>query len=210
MYCTPEDLRGEGVTEAAIDDTELEKRIKAACDKIDLWTGLWFEPRDKTFFMNGRGGRLLFLDVPAIVLTSVTVDRENIPAADVRIIDDGYSLLLDKGWRNGICNIEVAGTFGFVVADAGSPNGYSPPSPIVEIAKRLTLREIVSLTDGEAQKEMRQAGRIISETTDGHSYTLASTKADTATLGTYGNWTGDSSIDGILAGYRPPVGIGCA
>jgi hypothetical protein len=212
MYCTPAELRIEGVTEEQADDATLEKRIKAACEKIDLWTRLWFEPREKTFLSSGRGGRLLYLDIPAIALTSVFVNGEIVPVSNIRIVDDGYSLFLQSGWRSGTFNIEITGVFGLAVPDADSPTGYAPPSPIVEVAKRLTLREIVPLTDSDAQNDIRRAGRIVSETTDGHSYTLVSAgnTANAATIGTYGNWTGDSFIDGILLNYQAPVKVGCA
>jgi hypothetical protein len=209
MYCDINDLRMEGVLEATVDDAGLARRIRAACAKIDLWTGLWFEARQKTFFLDGRGGRLLDLDIPAIALTGVSVDGENIPLASVRIVDEGYSLLLQPGWRRGLRNIEISGTFGVVVPSDETPGEYETPSPIVEVAKRLTLREIVPLTDGSAQEEMRIAGRIVSETTDGHSYTLANT-ADTTVTGAYGSWTGDPFIDSILMSYQPPIKIGCA
>ncbi|MDR2523410.1 MAG: hypothetical protein LBC93_06905 [Synergistaceae bacterium] len=210
MYCGVDDIRAEGITEETIGDAALIKRIKAACDKIDLWTSLWFEPREKTIVLDGRGGRVLFLDIPVIALISVLVDRENIPAVSVRVIDDGYSLFLERGWRGGVRSVEITGTFGVVVADADSPNGYSPPSPIIEAVKRLTLREVVSLTDAEAQNEMTRSGRLISETTDGHSYTLASTNTTTAAVGMFGNWTGDTYIDSILMNYQPPIRLGCA
>jgi hypothetical protein len=71
---------------------------------------------------------------------------------------------------------------------------------IKQVAKRLVIRELPLLGDAEGQEERKRA-RIVSESTDGHSYTL---ERLAATL----DLTGDPDIDGVLALFRAPIAIG--
>lgn len=75
------------------------------------------------------------------------------------------------------------------------------PILIQEAAIKLVIRELPLLGDAAGQEGKRRS-RIVSETTDGHSYTLAEATAS-------GSFTGDPEIDGILALYQaPPVVTG--
>ena len=69
-YCTVSDLRDEGVP-ASFDDTYLYRRIQLASRMIDRATGRFFTPRQLTLKLDGRGGRMLLLDVPIIGISSV-------------------------------------------------------------------------------------------------------------------------------------------
>ena len=74
------------------------------------------------------------------------------------------------------------------------------PVLIVDAAVKLVIRELPLLSDMSGQEEKKR-GRILSETTDGHSYTLSEA--------TDASFTGDAEIDGILALYvAPPVVTG--
>lgn len=55
MYATVQDLRDEGVTEAQASDMRLSLLIEEAGAAIDQITGWFFEPREMTVYMNGRG-----------------------------------------------------------------------------------------------------------------------------------------------------------
>ena len=80
---------------------------------------------------------------------------------------------------------------------------FEDPVPvlIVDAAVKLVIRELPLLSDVSGQEEKKR-GRILSETTDGHSYTLSEATANAS-------FTGDAEIDGILALYvAPPVVTG--
>jgi hypothetical protein len=101
------------------------------------------------------------------------------------------------GFPTGNQNVSITAKWGFV-EKVGTD--YKTPAQINQVAKKLVIREIPTLTDTEGQEEKKR-GRIISENTDGHSYTLDKLVASA-------NYTGDPEIDEVLFMYRAPVSIG--
>lgn len=194
-YCTVEDLRAEGVSEEEYTDEQLEDLIAASCEFIDRVTGQWFELREKSIRLDGRGGQNLVLPVFLFEAYSVKVGCEEIDDYVLynRMEDRAYPKIFRcAGWPRGRLNVEVSGQWGYVEEDG------LPPSAIRRAAMKLALYHFPALTDSEAQEENAIRGLLVSETTDGHSYTLS----DSAIAEAYsGAITGDAEIDGILKRY---------
>ena len=204
MYCSIEDIRGEGVTDEQADDAKLEGLIKLACNYIDTMTGQFFEPREQVLRLDGRGGKVLPLPVFLIDAYSVTVSGEviddyvlynRITPADDRFYPKIYR---SAGWRKGILNIEVFGLWGYVDK---AETGYATPELIRRAAMKLALFNFPDLGDAEAQEERRLAGLLQSETTDSHSYSL---NGDILKSIYENSLTGDAEIDGIITRYMMP------
>lgn len=69
-YCFVSDLRDEGVP-ATFTDAVLLQKIAFASRFIDRMTGQFFEPRTRTYKLDGRGGRILQLGLPVISVATV-------------------------------------------------------------------------------------------------------------------------------------------
>ena len=194
-YCTVEDLRSEGVSEEDYSDEQLENLIADSCEFIDRVTGQWFELRTKSIRLDGRGGKNLVLPVFLYEAYSVKVDCEEIEDYVLynRMEDRAYPKIFRcVGWPRGRLNVEVSGQWGYVEED-----GFTP-SAIKRAAMKLALYNFPALSDTEAQEEKNLRGLLVSETTDGHSYTLS----DSAVAEAYSEAiTGDAEIDGILKRY---------
>lgn len=219
-YASLAQARAEGITTQQADDTRLQLLLDNASRYIDAVTGLFFEPRTRTLRFSGNGEIWLALPAPVITLTGVTLDDGALALADV-IVDGLYTdeehqrrnpRLARKPssfqygadaarWPEGLQNITVAGSFGFVEA-----NGTSAPPAIQEVCLRLALRNLARLGDASGQAS-RQASRVYREATDGHSYELAGGIPGAAGAWRQGGLTGDADIDVTLAMYgRAPGG----
>jgi hypothetical protein len=86
-YCTVSDLRDEGVP-ASFDDTYLYRRIQLASRMIDRATGRFFSPRPLTLKLDGRGGRMLLLDVPIIGVSTVEFETSPFQPSSLAIEPD--------------------------------------------------------------------------------------------------------------------------
>jgi len=201
-YCTIQEIRNEGITPEQAGDTRLAALIDLATAYIDGVTRQWFEPRAMTITLDGNGNETLLLPVFPIEVVSVKVDGQAITDYKVynRFFPDDRrnpKIYRDAGWPEGRQNISIEGTWGFVDKVGAQ---YLTPTVIKQVAKRLVIRELPLLGDAEGQEERKRA-RIVSESTDGHSYTLERL-AGTLDL------TGDPDIDGVLALFRAPIAIG--
>lgn len=195
-YCTVEDFRGEGITEEEYSDEQLEKLIALSCNFIDDVTGQWFEPREKIIRLDGRAGQNLILPVFLPVIEFVKVGGEFIDDYVLynRIQDRAYpKIFRNARWPKGIFNIEVSGTWGYVEED------LSTPYDIKRAAMRIALMNFPALNDTEAQEENNLRGLLVSETTDGHSYSLSGNAVENLYESSI---TGDVEIDKILRRYR--------
>ncbi|MBQ7217739.1 MAG: hypothetical protein IJS39_17375 [Synergistaceae bacterium] len=194
-YCTVDDLRAEGVSEEDYSDEQLGRLIEASSEFIDKVTGQWFELREQTIRLDGRGGRNLVLPVFLSEAHSVKVDHEEISDYVLynRMEDRAYPKIFRcAGWPSGRLNVEVSGQWGYV------EEGGSTPPAIKRAAMKLALYNFPALTDTDAIEENAVRGLLLSETTDGHTYMLS----DSAVAEAYsGAITGDAEIDGILKGY---------
>lgn len=190
-YCTVNDFRAEGISEEQYSDEQLDELIKVASSYIDSVTGQWFEAREKVIRLDGRGGKNLVLPVFLSAVDYVQVSGEVIDDYVLynRMDDRVYpKIFRNRGWPLGRLNIEVSGTWGYVEEDG------STPADIKRAAMKLALYNFPSLSDVDAHEEKNLRGSLISETTDGHSYTL-SEGAVTSGI------TGDAEIDEILRRY---------
>lgn len=194
-YCTVEDIRAEGVTEEQFDDTQLERLIEASCEFIDRVTGQWFELRDKTLRLDGRGGQNLVLPVFLYEADCVKVGLDYVDDFVLynRMEDRVYPKMFRcLGWPKGRLNIEVSGKWGYVEEDG------TTPSAIRRAAMKLAMYHFPALSDAEAQQEKNLQGLLTSETTDGHSYQLSDAAVSELASGAI---TGDTEIDGTLKRY---------
>jgi hypothetical protein len=210
MYCTPEDLRQEGVTEEQADDERLLKLCTLAGQYIEVMTGQWFEPREKTLMLDGNGGETLPL--PVFLIDPQFVKIYGAPVEDYTLYnriapedDRKYPKLKRKaGWPKGSLNIEIRGQWGYV--DEDDNGGYVTPPLIRLAAKRLAIMQLPSLADTGAQEEKFTKGMLTEETTDGHSYKL---DRSLQTLVANQQFTGDTEIDQILDRYsKQKIGLG--
>ena len=190
-YCTVDDLRAEGVSEEDYSDEQLEGLIASACDFIDRTTGQWFELRGKSIKFDGRGGKNLVLPVFLFEAYTISIDQEEIEDYVLynRMDDRTYPKVFRRaGWPKGKLNVEIFGLWGYVEED-----GTTPPA-IKRAAMKLAMYHFPALMDSEAQEESAMQGLLISETTDGHSYSLS----EEALLEAI---TGDIELDKILKSY---------
>ena len=197
-YCSVEDLRAEGLDSEKISDEELEKLIKLSCDYIDRITGQFFEPREFAIRIDGRGGKnlvlpLFLIDVWYIKINNEFIDDFVLYNRITPVDDRPYpKIFRNEKWPEGIMNVEISGTWGYVEADK------STPEPIKRIAKKLAIYNFPALIDKEAQEEKNLKGLLLSEMTDGHSYELA----EGAVTNLFTNSiTGDIEIDEVLKQY---------
>ena len=187
-YCTIEDLRAEGFDEENYSDEKLTALINLSCNFIERVTGQFFEPREMTLKFDGRDGRNLPLPFVLLEPLSITVDGEEITDY-VNYQNYSYPKIVRvKKWPRGFQNIEILGTFGY----------SETPEDIKRAAMKIAMYQFPALNDSEAQEEKNLQGLLVSEHTDGHSYSLSgSTIADL-----YANSiTGDTEIDSILRRY---------
>lgn len=216
-YIELADLSDEGAAVMdAVGKKRAEKFIRLACAYFDKVTGQWFDDRqfksDAPLLLDGTGTSTLYLGVPIISIESILIDGEEIDQAGVRIYnrrfpdDRGNPKLVrlsrfgcqsDYGpvWPKGHQNIGLVGHFGYL--DWAADNSRVTPEPVKRAVLKLAMRELPKLGTGDGMLE-RKIANAKSETTDGHSYTLA----DIALTGAL---TGDSEIDNVIAAYRAPL-----
>ncbi len=211
MYASVADLRDEGVSVAQASDARLVALIDEAGRAIDSFTGWFFEPRSLTLRLDGRGTPSIEPPVPPIELTLLTVGGSEVSVApeDLVVIGApvqpgfyGPRLTRTRGrvFPKAAGNVEASGSWGYT-EDDGTPQGRTP----VEIRRAcmlLVLRWLSPLGTDDA--EARNRWRIIEERTRDQSY-----KLDRVTGGG-STFTGDPDIDGIVARYRRPPGLGAA
>ena len=187
-YCTIEDLREEGFNEENYNDDELTTLINLSCNFIERVTGQFFEPREITLKLDGRGGRVLPLPFILIEPSNITADNEEITDY-INYQDFKYPKLVRvKKWPKGFQNIEISGTFGY----------SETPEDIKRAAMKIAMYHFPALNDSEAQEEKNLRGLLVSENTDGHSYSLSGS----AVADLYKNSiTGDTEIDDTLRRY---------
>ena len=184
-YCTVDDLRAEGFDKS---DDELTALIKLSCNFIERVTEQFFEPREITLKLDGRGGRVLPLPFILIEPSNVIADNEEVTDY-INYQDYKYPKLVRlKKWPQGFQNIEISGIFGY----------SETPEDIKRAAIKIAMYHFPALNNSEAQEEKNLRGLLVSETTDGHSYSLSGSAVASA----YQNAiTGDTEIDDILRRY---------
>lgn len=223
MYVEVHELRTEGVSSASATDARLVGLIDEATRTIDKVTRQFFEPRQATLRLDGRGAPTIELPVPPIELTRLSVDSEGLqPFAFISSAPFGFGLdpsaLLIVGspigagydgarltLRHGLVfpkgqgNVIATGRWGYT-EDDGTPDGRTPLA-VKRACILLVLRGLHPLAD-DAAFEARSRWRIIEERTRDQSYRLDSNRGGGLSL------TGDPEVDALLIPYvrRSPVG----
>jgi hypothetical protein len=174
-------------------------------------TGRWFEPREMTIRIDGNGGKVLPL--PHFLIEAGSVKNNGLPVVNYvlynRMEDRDYpKLYAERGWPRGALNIEINGKWGYV--DVASDGTYITPLMIKRAAMKLiSLTGTAELGDAEAVLSASERGRVIKETTDGHSYEMKNTASETISSGSSVSYTGDLEIDQILDLYTArSMGLG--
>lgn len=212
MYASVADLRDEGVSVAQASDDRLLALIEEASRAIDSFTGWFFEPRSLTLRLDGRSTPSLELPVPPIRLDRLALGQSDISTApdDLVIVGAPVQPGFDapritrthkRVFPKGSGNVTAEGLWGYT-EDDGSPEGRTPLE-IRRACMLLVLRWLSPLAEGDT--EARSRWRILEERTRDQSY-----KLDRVASGIVASFTGDPDIDGIVARYRRPPGLGAA
>ena len=209
MYCGVDDLRREGVTEDQASDECLVSMCELASNYIDVMTGRWFEPRERTIKMDGNGGAVLPL--PHFLIQAESVKCDGVFVTDYVLYDepedrDYPKLHRHRGWKRGARNVEIRGIWGYV--DFNDDGTYSTPPLIRTAARRLVLLELAAASagDGSVDAAREMCGLLVEETTDGHSYKL---DRSLTTLYVDKVYTGDMEIDQIIERFAAfSMGLG--
>lgn len=246
-YCTLAEMRDEGLP-AGVSDARALLGIARAATTIERVTRQWFEPRDRTFTLDANSGRDLWLEVPIIAPTSVTVLDEAIDLADLVVynrhltqgltapddranpriawrqsefygVEEGRRIsVYDDGARRWYADrqvVSVTGVFGYTDLAPGVvpgetsegsqvPTSYGEtPALIRYAALRLALRYAYPIAGGQGN-DIRNQGRLISESTRDQSYSLGGAGVGDNSYG----MTGDLEVDNILMGFMAPVAMG--
>ncbi len=210
MYATVADLRHEGVTQAMASDERLAGLIDEASRAIDRITGWFFEPREMTLRLDGRGAPTIEPPVPPIALYLLTEDGEEVSLSPDNLIVIGspvqagfYSPRLTRCngsiFPMGKGNVLATGHWGYTEED-GSPLGRTPLG-IRRACMMLVMRHLPLLGDEDGISEVRNRWRILEEKTRDQSYKLDR-------LNAYSDTTGDPEVDRVLLQYRRPSGLG--
>jgi len=205
-YVTLADMRSEGVPET-YSDARVNNRIALAEQYVHRRTKQWFEALFKTLVFDGRGTDTLFLPIMLISITSITLDDVSLTAAELAEVvnynrrdiandDRRRPKLARKGgvWTTGRQNVAVEGSWGFVEEDD------STPLAIVDVVKRLIVRDLDLVTDMPAQRDRREATFATQISTGNRSIILAQ-------IAVSGGPTGDLDIDVALDRFRAPARI---
>ena len=211
MYATVADMRDEGVTVAQATDERLAALLEEASRIIDRVCGWYFEPREHSYLLNGRGTPSIEPSVPPIRIDRITVGGIDIPldADHLHVVGspvhpgfDAPLLALKTGtFPKGTGNVEVDGLWGYT-EDDGTPEGRIPMN-IRRACMLLAMRWIAPVGDPDSSRDARFRWRIIEERTRDQSYKLDRLSSQT-------NLTGDPEIDELLFDYRRPPGMGAA
>jgi hypothetical protein len=213
VYASVADLRAEGVTPAMAGDARLAALLTDASAFVESVTGWFFEPRELTLRMDGRGHRSIEPPFPPIRIDALTVEYEGalsiapadlvVEGAPVAPSFAGPRLTLRHGRRfpKGVANVTASGLWGYMEAD-GTATGRTPAA-IRTVTMQLVLRALPVLTDGDAWESARHRWRLAEERTRDQAYRL-----NPPTFSTF--ITGDPDIDLVLQRYRRPPGLGAA
>ncbi len=211
MYATVAHLRAEGVDQAQASDDRLTALLEEASRTIDRLTGWFFEPRQATYRLDGRGTPSIEPSVPPIRLTRLIVVGHTLPRDPEHLVvvgapvEPGFDAprltLKHSRFPRGQGNVVVRGLWGYTEPD-GTPTGRTPLA-IRRVCILLVLRWLPLMGDVDDAAEARDRWRIIEERTRDQSY-----KLDRA--GDPGPLTGDPETDRILLRFRRPAGLGAA
>jgi hypothetical protein len=73
-YVTIDEVRAEGLTATVADDGRVALAIEKSSALIDRITGMWFEPRTRSFRLDCKRGDRIPFEIPIIAITALTVE----------------------------------------------------------------------------------------------------------------------------------------
>ncbi|HEU4406972.1 MAG TPA: hypothetical protein VFS43_17015 [Polyangiaceae bacterium] len=220
MYATVADARAEGITPAQADDARLLALLEDAARTLDALLGWWFEPRPRSFRLDGRGTPSLEPPVPPLRLDRLALDPpgggapEPLPLDPRELavvgapVDPGFTaprLTLRGGRRfpRGDGNVLAEGLWGYTEAD-GTPLGRTPAA-IKRATLLLVVRRLTPLGLAGALDDPEARGRVVRVKTRDQEIEFAPPETGGRPVA-----TGDAEIDRLLAPYRRPSGLGAA
>lgn len=224
----------------AVSNVRLLNAITKASEYIEMVTNRFFEPRSMAMKVDGRGSNAQLISVPIVGIDEIQYAASRIALSDIlqdvtsyRVYNRHLSGLVEPDDRHdpkielyglrdvplyidldivfprGRQNVSITGVFGYTDPD-GTPFGCTP-TLLQECAARLTLRNLVKLTDVGGQHDLLFATRITSERTRDQavSYATPSGGGDSAGAA-MGAFTGDPRIDHLLNFFSAPPFLGSA
>jgi len=211
MYASLADLRAEGVTPEMAADERLVGALAEACAVIDRVTGWFFEPRALTLQLDGRGTPSIEPPVPPLYIHKLSVGGSELGPDEFEI--EGAPV---QPWfvaprirlKQGLCfphapgAVVAQGMWGYTEADGTGPG--RTPYAVRRAAMLLALALLPKLGEGDGGAEVRNRWRLVEESTRDQSYRLAPVEVGAPPI------TGDAVVDGLLARYRRPCGLGAA
>jgi hypothetical protein len=210
-----------GNSYSTVTDAEALSALKLAAAYLHGYTGRVFRPVAATLTVDGTGGNRLPLPLPVVSagqlagggVTAITLRASDSESDDTDVdlelveVNEGACwgpddprldpVIRYRGasgrWPDGIGNVSVTATWGYVEADG------STPELILDCIARLCCRTLIPVDDVASQDDAR-AARVLEETTQGRHYKLSP-------LAVSGGLTGDRAIDQTLAHYRRPPAV---
>ena len=210
------------------EDAKLKELIKYWQSWIEQVTGNYFEKKSISFYMDGNDSEMLHLAIPIITITHLRInDSTTDLPTDEYVVYSGRTppnddrqnpkIVLKQNYRRNIFtdtpivptlgqvskrrflrgerNQYIEGEFGYLEADD------SVPQPIIRALKRLVLKDANAIAGGNTVLDTVDKSRLISQTTDKHSYKLSASSGSGVSL------TGDQEVDKILSAYRAPAAM---
>lgn len=221
-YITVDELRAEGLTDTTkYTDAFLNSRIQYNTKLIENYCGRWFEARDIILDVDGPGAYQMQLEFPIVNIKEVTLLDREFPVTQVFTFELDDLVVYNRHitmrlmepddredprianvyFPKGRQNIRINGTFGYTEADGSTPFMIKRALMLMVIRDK----ELLASNRRNASLLRGLSGRLQSESTDGHSYSLA---VPTPSAGQSPYFTGDEEIDHILHSFVRPMKLG--
>ena len=198
-------------------DADIQLAIDIQQEQLENLTRNFFESRALTLELDGDDTDVLLLNVPIISVTNLFMNDDDNAADPTTYIvyngrqkpqDDRFNPKIaiklfkrnifqrvsqDRFWA-GHRNQKVEGTFGFLEADDTVPK-------LIQYALTKMVIRNLNQDFGDDSAVLSSSGKLIKETSDGHSYELSEKAITSQSSGL----TGDTEIDRIILRYRMPI-----
>jgi hypothetical protein len=157
-YCTLQDIRDEGVTEAMLSNERALELIDDASEYIEMVTGRWFDPRGRTLRVRATGTPILSIGPPIIQVDELYVlsgRGANMTRAEISVDD---VLVFNRHLTEGLKNpddrddpkLEYSGLFGLEYPGSGLTGTFPRESQVIEIVGTFGYTSLPrSVTPGE-------------------------------------------------------------